>query len=193
MGEAATRLIAERDDALMARIGAREGTALRLISDAHAPAVWRIAYRMLGDAAEAEDIAQESLLKLWNYADRWQAGRSGIAAWLKTTTVNLCLDRLRRKRFISDGELPERADIAALADALMLDDELRTMVKRCIENLPDRQRVAVVLTYYEEQTNKNAADILTMQLKAFESLLFRARSSLRGCVERKGILSGEDI
>ncbi len=175
------------DDAIMARIAARDSQALRLASDRHAHAVWRVAYRMLGDATEAEDIAQEALLKLWSHADRWKPGGAGIAAWLKTVTVNQCLDRLRRKRFTSGEEVPERADQTPLADEGIEQDEICQTVKHCIENLPDRQRAAVVLTYYEELANQSAANTLAMQLKAFESLLFRARSSLRGCIERNGI------
>ena len=175
------------DDELMTRIAARDHDAMRLAADRHAQAMWRIAYRMLGDQTEAEDVAQESLLKLWNYADRWRAGGPGISAWLSKVATNQCLDRLRRKRFRSDKEVPDHADEAPLADAQMQADEAHVVVKLCIEALPDRQRAAVILTYYEETPNQPAAEILEMQLKAFESLLFRARSSLRDCVERKGI------
>ncbi len=143
---------------------------------------------MLGDATEAEDVAQESLLKLWNNADRWQPGGAGIAPWLKKVTVNQCLDRLRRKRFASDEEVPEREDEAPLADRQIEAVETGKAVKDCIQALPDRQRAAVILTYYEEQPNNHAAESLEMQLKAFESLLFRARASLKGCVERKGVI-----
>lgn len=183
----ATNWVAETDDEVMARIGARDHAAMRLAADRHAQSVWRIAYRMLGDQTEAEDIAQEALLRLWNHADRWQAGGPGIGAWLSKVATNQCLDRLRRKRFKSDEEVPERADEGPLADAQMQADEMQTAVKQCIEALPERQRAAVILTYYEETPNQPSAEILEMQLKAFESLLFRARSSLRDCVERKGI------
>lgn len=178
----------ENDDELVARIAARDHAAMRLATDRHAQLVWRVAYRMLGDATEAEDVAQESLLKLWNHADRWQAGGAGIAPWLKKVTVNQCLDRLRRKRFASDEDVPERADDTPLADRQMEAVETGQAVKDCIESLPDRQRAAVILTYYEEQPNQGAAESLEMQLKAFESLLLRARASLKGCVERKGVL-----
>jgi RNA polymerase sigma factor (sigma-70 family) len=181
----------DTDDAVMARIALRDSAALRLASDRHAAALWRIAYRMLGDAAEAEDVAQEALLKLWSHGDRWKPGGSGIAAWLKTVTVNQCLDRLRRKRFTSDESPPERADEAPQADKQMEQDEGRDAVKHCMEKLPERQRAAVVLTYYEEHANQHAAALLAMQIKAFESLLFRARASLRVCVERKGIIAGD--
>jgi RNA polymerase sigma factor (sigma-70 family) len=182
-----TALEAESDDALMARVAARETDALRLLSDRHAALPWRIAYRMLADAGEAEDVAQEALLRLWQYAGRWQAGGPGVAAWLTRVATNACLDRLRRRRFVGDDAAPERADESPLADESIEEDEVRQAVADCIEALPDRQRAAIVLTYYEERQNRMAAEILAMQLKAFESLLLRARGALRGCVEGKGV------
>lgn len=193
MMQQAVKPTEQSDDDLVARIAARDHAAMRLVTDRHAQLVWRIAYRMLGDAAEAEDIAQEALLRLWNHADRWRPGGAGIAPWLKKVTVNQCLDRLRRKRFTSDEEVPEREDESPLADRKIETEEIGQAVKNCIEALPERQRAAVVLTYYEEQPNQPAADILDMQLKAFESLLFRARASLRGCVERKGVVAAGRI
>ncbi|MGL5838720.1 MAG: sigma-70 family RNA polymerase sigma factor [Sphingorhabdus sp.] len=177
----------ESDDALMTRVAARETDALRLLADRHAELPWRIAFRMLADRTEAEDVAQEAMLRLWQYADRWQPGGSGVAAWLTRVATNACLDRLRRRRFVGDNAIPERADESLLADEAIEADEVRKAVAECIEALPDRQRAAVVLTYYEERQNKMAAEILAMRLKAFESLLFRARASLRDCVEGKGV------
>jgi RNA polymerase sigma-70 factor (ECF subfamily) len=177
----------ESDDALMARLAARDTAALKLLADRHAQLPWRIAYRMLADSAEAEDVAQEALLRLWQYADRWKAGGPGVAAWLTRVATNACLDRLRRRRFTSDEAVPERADESALADEAIEEDEVRKAVAECIEALPDRQRAAIVLTYYEERQNKMAAEILAMQIKAFESLLLRARAALRGCVQGKGV------
>jgi RNA polymerase sigma factor (sigma-70 family) len=177
----------ESDDALMARVAARDTAALRLLADRHAQLPWRIAYRMLADASEAEDVAQDAMLRLWQYADRWQAGGPGVAAWLTRVATNACLDRLRRRRFASDEAVPERADENPLADAVIEEDEVRKAVADCIEALPDRQRAAIILTYYEEQQNRMAAEILTMQIKAFESLLLRARAALRSCVEGKGV------
>lgn len=178
------------DDALMARLAARDTDALRILSDRHADIPWRIAMRMLNDAAEAEDVAQESLLRLWDKASKWQAGSSGVAAWLTRVATNLCLDHIRKRRRVVDGDgLPERADEAPLADATSEAEQARDIVASCIGALPDRQRAAIVLTYYEEQKNAGAADILAMQVKAFESLLLRARAALRACVEGKGIRS----
>jgi len=182
-------LIDQNDDALMAQVAARDTSALRLLADRHAEIAWRIAYRMLGDRQEAEDVAQEALLRLWQNADRWQPGGSGVAAWLTRVATNACLDRLRRRRFVADDAVPERADESPLADETIEEDEVRNAVANCIEALPDRQRAAIVLTYYEERQNRMAAEILAMQVKAFESLLFRARGSLRDCVESKGVVA----
>ncbi len=177
----------DSDDALMARLAVRDADALRLLSERHASVPWRISYRMLGDAGEAEDVAQEALLRLWQHADRWQPGGAGVAAWLTRVCTNLCLDRLRRKRFLSSEAVPERTDDAPCADMRIVSEQAQAAVKHCIESLPDRQRAAIVLTYYEERQNQMAAGILAMQLKAFESLLFRARAALKACIEGKDI------
>ena len=82
MATTAQAIASESDDALMARVAARDSDALRLLADRNADIPWRIAYRMLADATEAEDVAQETLLRLWQFAGRWQAGGPGVAAWL---------------------------------------------------------------------------------------------------------------
>ena len=179
------------DDTLMARLAQRDGACLKLLSQRHGELVYRIAYRMLGDAHEAEDIAQEALLRLWTHADRWQGGGSGIAAWLTRVGTNLCLDRLRKQRRMSDGDFPEREDDAPLADTEAQNSETRQAVVECIGDLPERQRASVVLTYYEEMPNRAASEAMDMKIKAFESILVRARKALRLCVESKGV-AGDD-
>jgi RNA polymerase sigma factor (sigma-70 family) len=167
------------DDVLMARVLRRDGASFRMVVDAHARTLHRIAYRMIGDATEAEDLAQEALTRLWQYAGRWQAGGAGIGAWLTRVTMNLCLDRLRRRRFTSDEAVPERSDEAPLAPELIAVEQERQRVVAAIAALPDNQRAAIVLTYYEDQPNAAAAESLDMNIKAFESLLLRARGALK--------------
>lgn len=179
------------DDALMARVGARETAAFALLADRHAGLARRIGYRMLGDAAEAEDVAQEALLRLWARAVDWRSGQTGVAAWLTRVAMNLCLDRLRRQRFHSDAEVPDRADETPLADAVLDDARTRQIVVRCIGALNERQRAAIVLTYYEELPNIMAADALELNIKAFESLLLRARKTLREALSEAGIVDRE--
>lgn len=167
------------DDVLMARAGLREAAAFHTLVERHQDRPYRIAWRMLGDQTEAEDVAQDALLRLWTMAPNWQAGGSGVAAWLTRVATNLCLDRLRRRRFSSDEDMPERADEAPLADAQMMVAERHAIAAAAVSALPDRQRAAIILTYYEELPNQVAADMLDLNIKAFESLLLRARTALR--------------
>ncbi|MGB5484005.1 sigma-70 family RNA polymerase sigma factor, partial [Parasphingorhabdus sp.] len=130
-------------------------------------------------------------LRLWRYADRWVEGGPGIAAWLSRVAMNLCLDRLRKTRRNSDEDVPELADGAPLADASIESDEVKQAVIDCIQSLPGRQRASIILTYYEQLSNGRAADSLKMNIKAFESMLYRARRALKGCVEGKNVVSAD--
>lgn len=176
------------DAALAARLAAREPAALREAIALHAGALHRTAYRMMGDAHEAEDIVQEAMLRLWDHAPkisaRYPVGSPAAASvrlggWLQRVVTNLAIDRLRRARRMSHGEVPDQADEAPLADALMEADEREGSARALIAALPERQRAAIVLTYYEELSNAEAATALDMNIKAFESLLLRARTALR--------------
>jgi RNA polymerase sigma factor (sigma-70 family) len=167
------------DDALIADAAARDGDAFRVLIERHGTRPHRVAWRMLNDAAEAEDVAQEALLRLWDKAGEWRAGEAGVAAWLVRVATNLCLDRLRRRKFSSDEAVPERVDDAPLADAVIEEDQIKARAIAAVQSLPDRQRAAIVLTYYEDVSNQMAAQTLDMNIKAFESLLLRARAALR--------------
>lgn len=189
--ETAKAIDSQDDDALMRGIRARDSHALRSVADLYAEIPFRIGCRMLADPVEAEDIAQEALLRLWNHADRWVEGGPGIAAWLSRVGTNLCIDRLRKARRHSNDEAPDRADETPLADAAIESDEVKQAVIECIGGLPERQRASIILTYYEQLSNQMAADSLEMNIKAFESLLYRARGILKDCVEGKGVVKGD--
>ncbi len=175
------------DAAIIAQLAARDADALRSVIGAHGAALHRIAYRMTHDAHEAEDIAQEAMLKLWDNAAkleaRAQAGNLNLAAWLKRVTINLSIDRLRKGKRIAGSDIPESADESPLADAQIEEAQSQSQTRQLVESLPERQRAAIVLTYYEELPNADAASVMEMQLKAFESLLHRARASLRKAFE----------
>lgn len=173
----------------MTRIAARDPLAFSRVVSAQAAMLHRVAYRMLGDSADAEDVAQEALLRLWATADRWRPGQAGIAAWLTRVAVNLCLDRLRRRRFSSDAAVPERADDAPRADEGLAAAQLRAAALAALGDLSERHRATIVLTYYEELPNAEAAEVLDMKLKAFESLLFRARGAMRAALAARGLTS----
>jgi RNA polymerase sigma-70 factor (ECF subfamily) len=176
------------DAALAARLAARDPAALREVIARHAAALHRVCYRMTGDAHEAEDMVQEACLRLWDQAPKiaarhpvgsQAAATLRLGGWLQRVVTNLAIDRLRRTRRLSDGEVPDGADATPLADTLIEAGERDGTARALIMALPERQRAAIVLTYYEELPNAEAAEAMDMNIKAFESLLHRARAALR--------------
>jgi len=176
--------------ALMARVGMGDAAAFERLVERHMPMLHALAWRMLGDPGEAEDVVQESLVKLWVNARGWQPSGGGLGAWLRRIATNACLDRLRRPRPLSDDGLPERADDAPGADVLIDAERRRAAVQAAILTLPDRQRAAIVLTYHEGVSNAEAAALLGIGVKALESLLVRARQALGQQLARQGLMEG---
>jgi len=183
------------DAALVARLAARDAAALRMVIAQHGAALHRVAFRMTGDAHEAEDIVQEALLRLWDnapgIAGRHPVGSRAAASlrlggWLQRVVTNLAIDRLRRARRLSGDQVPESEDGAPLADALIEAVERDGLARALVLSLPERQRAAIVLTYYEELSNAEAAEAMDMNIKAFESLLHRTRSALRQAFANQG-------
>ena len=176
--------------ALMARVGTGDAAAFERIVERHMPMLHALAWRMLGDPHEAEDVVQESLVKLWVNARGWQPSGGGLGAWLRRIATNACLDRLRKPRTLSDEGVPERADDAPPADAMIDAERRRMAVQTAILALPDRQRAAILLTYHEGVSNAEAASILGIGVKALESLLVRARQGLGQQLAQQGLMEG---
>ncbi len=177
------------DRALMARVAQGDGDAFRTLTGRHMPMVHALAWRMLADGAEAEDVVQEVFTKLWVGAKSWTPVGGGLGAWLRRIATNACLDRLRRRRHLSAEPVPERADEAPGADIVLDEERRRRAVTVAIQALPDRQRAAIVLTYYEGASNAEAASTLGLGVKALESLLVRARQSLSRSLAAQGLIS----
>lgn len=178
----------EDDAALMRRVASGDAEALGLISERYTPMLFSVAWRMLGDAAEAEDVVQEAITRVWVKASGWTPVGGGLGGWLRRIATNLCLDRKRKQAFVSDEDVPERADESPAADALIDEDRRRQAVAAAMQALPDRQRAAIVLTYYEGASNAEAAATLGLGVKALESLLVRARQGLSRNLAAQGLL-----
>ena len=176
------------DGALMQRVAAGDARALELIADRHTPMLFAVAWRMLGDAAEAEDVVQEAMTKAWVKAASWTPVGGGLGGWLRRIATNLCIDRQRKRAFVSDAEIPERADDSPSADVLIDEARRQAAVAAAMQALPDRQRAAIVLTYYEGVSNAEAAAVLGIGVKALESLLVRARQGLSRSLVQMGML-----
>jgi len=174
---------------LVAAVAHGDAAAFRQLTDRHLVSVHRLAARMLGDSIEAEEVTQDVFLKLWTHASRWRPSeRDGrVLPWLRSIAMNACIDRLRRRRFDGGHEVPERADETASAAEQIDQCRLGALVSRALTVLSDRQRAAIVLTYYEELSNAEAAAAMDLHLKAFESLLLRARQTLKTEIAAMGI------
>lgn len=170
----------DTDEALVERAGRGDRLAASKLVVRHTDRVFAASYRMLRDRAAAEDVTQETFLRLWKNAAKWRPQGARIETWLYRVAMNLCLDRLRRtKREAPEEAAPERADPALGADEAMEADERRHAVDAALAELPERQREAITLCHYQELSNIEAAEILGVSVEAIESLLARGRRALR--------------
>jgi RNA polymerase sigma-70 factor (ECF subfamily) len=133
---------------------------------------------MLNDRAEAEDVAQETMLRLWRMAPDWRADGAALGTWLYRVASNLCIDRLRRRRGAPADAAPEVADASPGAQARLEAADRAAALGAALARLPERQRLAVVLRHLEERPNPEVAAILEISVEAVESLLARARRAL---------------
>jgi RNA polymerase sigma-70 factor (ECF subfamily) len=167
------------DEALVARIARGERGAAEAFVGAKLGRIQALARRMLGDAAEAEDVAQEVFLRVWRHAPSWKPGAARFDTWMHRVTLNLCYDRLRRRREQPQAEPPEVPDTGPAPDRGLEAADAGRAVEAAMARLPHRQREAIVLCHYQELGNIEAAELMQISVEALESLLSRARRNLR--------------
>lgn len=168
------------DDALLALYANGDPAAARLLTARLAPGVFAHAARLLGDRTEAEDIAQEAMLRLWRQAPDWRPGEAKASTWLYRVTANLCTDRMRRRRggYKTLDEVPEPEDEQPGAADRMQERSRMHALEAALATLPDRQRQAVILRHIEGLANPEIAAIMDIGVEAVESLTARGKRAL---------------
>ncbi|MFP6712866.1 MAG: RNA polymerase sigma factor [Rhodospirillales bacterium] len=170
------------DAILLRKVKDGDSAATRILVDQYLDRIVNYGTRMLGDRAEAEDVAQEAFLRLWRNLDKWRAEKP-VIHWLQRVTYNLCIDRLRKKKPVNIEDIAEPADPFENPARSLHQMQVSTAVNAAIEKLPDRQRAAIVFAHQEGLSNIETAEIMEISVEAVESLLSRGRRGLRSLLE----------
>lgn len=182
------------DEALLVLYANGDGPAARALTLRLTPRVFGQAYRMLGDRAEAEDVTQEALLRLWKIAPEWRRGEAQVSTWLWRVVANLATDRLRGRRRVAPLEdAGDPADDRADVPAQMQAEARRAALAGALAELPERQRRAVELRHFDGLGNPEIAAILKISVEAVESLTSRGKRALARALQgRKAELGYTD-
>jgi len=184
------------DETLLVLYAKGDADAARLLMQRLLPRVLGYAGRLLSDRAEAEDVAQDAMLRLWRIAPQWRTGEAQVATWLYRVTTNLCTDRLRgraRRRSMPLDDAPDLADAAAGVEAGLMQADRLSALQTALDCLPERQRQAVVLRHIEGLTNPQIAAVMDIGTEAIESLTARGKRALSAALSgQRMALSFED-
>jgi RNA polymerase sigma-70 factor (ECF subfamily) len=167
------------DAELVARAARSDAGAFRTLVDRHTGAALGLARRLLRDEAEAEDVVQEGLLRLWRTAGTLQIGEAGVRPWLRRVVSNLAIDRMRSGARVDVTDEPPEQQEPAGQLAAIAGQELSQRVDAALKGLPDRQRQALTLFHYEGLSQSEVGAMMGVSDEAVESLLSRARRALR--------------
>lgn len=169
------------DEALLVLYANGDAGGARVLTLRLVPRILGYAARLLADRAEAEDVAQEAMLRLWRIAPEWRQGEAKVATWLYRVVTNLCTDRLRvrqRRKSTALDDAPDIDDGRPAADAQLIDADRMAALTAALASLPDRQREAVVLRHIEGFTNPEIAAVMDIGIEAVESLTARGKRTL---------------
>lgn len=167
------------DDALLERIQNDDQAAFRLLVERHVDRAFALALRILRNPADADDVVQDCLLKLWTHRKRMEIGRAKFSTWLYRVVTNRCIDFTRMPRMNDIDEAPEVADDRADVVEELHRSAVTTLLETALTRLPEQQRIALILSYHENMSNAEVAEVMDTTVAAVESLLKRGRMHLR--------------
>ncbi|MBR0707424.1 RNA polymerase sigma factor [Bradyrhizobium liaoningense] len=176
---AADDVVFDEDSELLDRLAADDEAAFRMLVERHIDRAYAIALRIVGNAADAEDVVQDTMLKVWSHRGRWQHGRAKFSTWLYRVISNRCIDIRRKPRNENVETVPEVADGQPGAVEIIERNELNDMLELAMQRLPEQQRIAVIFSYHENMSNGEIAQVMDTTVAAVESLLKRGRQQLR--------------
>ncbi len=183
------------DDALLVLFANGDPDAAGALTDRLMPRAFGVALRVLGNRAEAEDITQEAMMRLWRMAPNWQSGQAQVSTWVYRVVMNLCIDLKRRQRggFLDLDAVPEPEDDAKSAVDQLQESARFDALQAALMQLPPRQRQAVVLRHLEDLSNPEIAAIMEIGVEAVESLTARGKRALaKGLQSRRAELGYAD-
>jgi RNA polymerase sigma-70 factor (ECF subfamily) len=178
--------LVDGDAELLQAIAGGDRSAFDRLSRRHLDRAYGVALRMTGSRADAQDVVQDVFLRLWQRPDAWRPGQAQFSTWLYRVVVNRCLDLKRRPRGTDLDSVEEPQDPDANAEDSLLDAERSRALDSAVNQLPERQREAIVLTYTAGLRNAEAASAMDISVKAFEALLVRAKRELRDFLAGQG-------
>jgi RNA polymerase sigma-70 factor (ECF subfamily) len=161
----------------MALIASHDHAAFNHLLTRHLDSIHRYLTRLAGSAADADDLAQETFMRVWLNAHSYQPGRVAVTTWIHRIAHNACVDELRRRRSMTALEAaPEPATGERNGDQVT---ERLEHLEAALGSLPEAQRSALVLSRIQGFSNRESAQIMNLSVRALESLLARARRKLR--------------
>src|SRR5262245_10780993 len=173
-----TDLSGDPDSALLAALAAGEEKAFAALVERHYDVIYRVVWRVTSGHADTEDMVQETFLKLWNNPSQVRHGVA-LRGWLMRVATNLAIDRSRRKQASNLDDQPEVAASGPDALGRVLGDRSANEINSALARLPERQRLALSLVYFENMSNIDAAAAMEISVEAIESLLARGRRALK--------------
>ncbi|PCJ22466.1 MAG: RNA polymerase [SAR86 cluster bacterium] len=172
------------EEELMMAVCRGDQSAYQAVVKLHLKSISHYAFRILGNQKDTEDITQEAFLKLWTNAARWNPEKSKLTTWLHRITHNLCVDYIRKhSRVQTQDSFDENIESSEFDDADADENNRKVkLLNEAIKQLPQNQRSALALCHYQGFSNKEAAAIMNISVKALESAIARAKRSLRQLV-----------